>query len=113
MYFVNEAFNAGLPFTNAGTTNSLKDGQQIRPVDRKWDYGATIGGPIDIPKLYDGKNKSFFFFNFERYQQTKASPMSKQFPQRPTGWEFLQRRELPLSNRNGCTGPLDVLERSL
>ncbi len=70
LYFVNEAFNAGLPFTNAGTTNSQKNGQQIRPVDRKWDYGATIGGPIDIPKVYDGKNKSFFFFNFERYQQT-------------------------------------------
>ena len=72
MYFVNEAFNAGLPFTNAGTTNSLKDGQQIRPVNRKWDYGATIGGPIDIPKVYNGKNKSFFFFNFERYQQTEG-----------------------------------------
>jgi Carboxypeptidase regulatory-like domain len=70
LYFVNEAFNAGLPFTNAGATNSLKDNQQIRPVDRKYDYGATIGGPIDIPKVYNGKNRSFFFFNFERYQQT-------------------------------------------
>ena len=72
MYFVNEAFNAGLPFTNAGATNSLKDNQQIRPVNRKWDYGGTIGGPIDIPKVYDGRNKSFFFFNFERFQQTQS-----------------------------------------
>jgi hypothetical protein len=71
-YFVNEAFNAGLPFTNAGTTNALKDGQQIRPVSRKNDFGATVGGPIDIPKVYNGHDKTFFFFNFERYMETKG-----------------------------------------
>ncbi|HYI95122.1 MAG TPA: carboxypeptidase regulatory-like domain-containing protein, partial [Bryobacteraceae bacterium] len=25
-------------------------------------FGGTIGGPISIPKLYDGKNRTFFFF---------------------------------------------------
>jgi len=71
-YFVNEAFNAGLPFTNAGTTNAEKDGQQIRPVSRKSDFGGTVGGPIDIPKVYNGHDKSFFFVNFERYMETKS-----------------------------------------
>lgn len=28
-------------------------------------YGASIGGPILIPRLYNGRNRSFFFFNFE------------------------------------------------
>ncbi|HEY3442979.1 MAG TPA: TonB-dependent receptor [Paludibaculum sp.] len=28
-------------------------------------YGANIGGPIRIPKVYDGKDKTFFFFNWE------------------------------------------------
>ena len=27
--------------------------------------GATIGGPIVFPKIYNGKNKTFFFFSFE------------------------------------------------
>jgi hypothetical protein len=72
LYFVNEGLNAGLPFTDAGATDSRRAGQQIRPVDRKWDYGATLGGPIAIPKVYNGKNKSFFFFNFERFQQTQG-----------------------------------------
>ncbi len=27
--------------------------------------GASIGGPIYLPKLYDGHNKSFFFYSFE------------------------------------------------
>ena len=28
-------------------------------------YGGSIGGPVWIPKLYNGKNKTFFFFNFQ------------------------------------------------
>ena len=31
------------------------------------EFGASVGGPISIPKLYNGKDKSFFFFAFERY----------------------------------------------
>jgi hypothetical protein len=31
------------------------------------EFGASIGGPIRIPKLYNGKDKSFFFFAYERY----------------------------------------------
>jgi hypothetical protein len=28
------------------------------------EYGGTIGGPVWIPKVYNGKQKTFFFFNF-------------------------------------------------
>jgi hypothetical protein len=31
------------------------------------EFGASVGGPIIIPGLYHGRNKSFFFFAFERY----------------------------------------------
>ena len=31
------------------------------------EFGGSVGGPIIIPKLYNGKNKSFFFFAYERY----------------------------------------------
>lgn len=31
------------------------------------EFGASVGGPIRIPKLYNGKDKSFFFFAYERY----------------------------------------------
>jgi hypothetical protein len=80
LYMVNDGLNAGLPFTDAGLTNSLKDGQHIRNRDRKWDYGATLGGPIRFPKLYDGRNKSFFFFNFERYQETQGFTLQETVP---------------------------------
>src|SRR5437868_4068797 len=57
-YFVNEVLNAGTPFTDAGLTNSQKSGQHIRNAQRRNNYGFTFGGPISIPKLYDGHDKS-------------------------------------------------------
>src|SRR6185369_3113851 len=38
-YFVNEALNAGAPFTDAGTTNPHKLGQHVRNPVRQNDYG--------------------------------------------------------------------------
>lgn len=63
-YFVNEAFNAGTPFTS-GPKGLL------RPVERRNDYGYTFGGPIWIPKVYNGHDKSFFFFNLEEFREFK------------------------------------------
>jgi hypothetical protein len=35
----------------------------------KWNqYGFTLGGPVQIPKLYDGKNRLFFMANFEGFR---------------------------------------------
>ena len=33
------------------------------------EYGFQIGGPVWIPKLYNGRDKTFFFFDAERVQQ--------------------------------------------
>ncbi len=43
--------------------------QYARPVDKKNDYGGNFGGPVWIPKIYNGKNRTFFFFNWEQYLQ--------------------------------------------
>jgi hypothetical protein len=69
-YFVNEVLNAGLPFTNAGAVNPSKAGQHIRNPIRQNDYGFTLGGPIWIPKIYNGHDKTFFFFSFEQFRQS-------------------------------------------
>lgn len=57
-YFVNEALNARHPFTH------------IRNRERRNDWGFTAGGPILLPKIYDGHDKSFFFFGFEQFRET-------------------------------------------
>jgi hypothetical protein len=71
-YFVNEALNAGLPFTDWGITDPSREGQHIRNAVRRNDYGFTLGGPIRIPKIYNGANRSFFFFSFEQFRQNST-----------------------------------------
>ena len=39
-----------------------------RDLLKRNQYGGTVGGPVTIPKLYSGKDKTFFFFG---YQGTK------------------------------------------
>lgn len=63
-YFVNEALNAGTPFTNDGK------GHLLRPRQRRNDWGVLFGGPVLIPKLFNGHDKAFFFFNFEHFGET-------------------------------------------
>ena len=66
-YGQNDFMNAGLPFTDAGLANSLKTGQHIRNSLRRNDFGGNFGGPLRIPKVYNGTNRTFFFFNFEQF----------------------------------------------
>jgi hypothetical protein len=40
-----------------------------RPDFKFNQFGFTLGGPIRIPKVYDGRNRTFFFFNYEGFQQ--------------------------------------------
>ncbi len=42
---------------------------------RRNEYGVTFGGPIWIPKIYNGKNKTFFFFQYAGFRQRLASPV--------------------------------------
>jgi hypothetical protein len=52
---------------------------QVRqPALRQNDFGGTLGGPIKIPGLYDGKDKSFFFFSYEglRLRQPQEATIS-------------------------------------
>ncbi len=39
------------------------------PIDKENNYGFTISGPVWIPKLYNGKNRTFFTFAVEWYRQ--------------------------------------------
>ena len=66
-YLVNEALNAGQPYTDNGA------GGLIRPRTRRNDYGYTIGGPVWIPKIYDGRDKTFFFISWEQYKVTQSN----------------------------------------
>jgi hypothetical protein len=44
-----------------------------RSVLRQNNYGATFGGPVRIPKIYDGRNKTFFFLAYEGFRNRAGS----------------------------------------
>jgi hypothetical protein len=38
------------------------------PVYRQHDFGATFGGPVRIPHVYNGRDRTFFFFSYEGFR---------------------------------------------
>lgn len=49
---------------DAPTIFQNRAGQKL-PIYQDNRFGASIGGPVVLPKLYNGKNKTFFFYAFE------------------------------------------------
>jgi len=43
-------------------------------------FGVNLGGPVYIPHIYNGRNKTFFFFNYEGYRQALSVPQTSLFP---------------------------------
>jgi hypothetical protein len=62
--FRNEALDANSWNNNFNGTK--------KPRDRQNDFGGSLGGPIRIPKLYDGRDKTFFFFAWEQYRNRRG-----------------------------------------
>jgi hypothetical protein len=44
------------------------------------EFGVSMGGPVWLPKLYSGKNRTFFFFGYEAYRSMGASTNSVTMP---------------------------------
>jgi len=43
-------------------------------------FGGSIGGPVYFPKLYDGRNRTFFFFNYEGAREGNGNNYSGSQP---------------------------------
>ncbi len=65
-YYVNEKFGAGIPFTDAGS------GRLVKPRNRRNNFGGSLGGPVTIPRVYNGHNRTFFFYSFEQFRQIET-----------------------------------------
>lgn len=66
-FFRNDALNANSSINNHNGVS--------RPVLRYNDFGGTFGGPVRIPGLYNGTNKTYFFFSEEARRVT--TPVSE------------------------------------
>jgi hypothetical protein len=83
-YHRNPSLNANTFFNNRDLTPIHKDtglrcntpqqpfvpGKCVAPRDRILlnQYGGAVGGPISIPRLFSGRDRAFFFVNYEEYR---------------------------------------------
>ncbi len=68
-FFRNDALDARYAYS---TQRDPLSGR-IKPVLRYNQYGGTVGGPVLIPKLYNGKNRTFFFAGYEQWRHRTSS----------------------------------------
>jgi hypothetical protein len=71
---------------NLNTQNSYNSSHGVpinsKPVDTQNDFGFTVGGPAYLPHLYDGRNKTFFFFDYEGFRfHTGSSSTATYIPE--------------------------------
>ena len=63
-------------FLNANTWFNNATGTPT-PFQLQNHLGATIGGPWYIPKIYHGRNKTFFFFAYDGYREPRSQPRER------------------------------------
>jgi Carboxypeptidase regulatory-like domain len=71
-YLRNEALQANNYFNNL---NGVR-----RPPYRQNQWGGTIGGPVYIPKVFNGRDKTFFFFDFQHNGILQYSQFTETVP---------------------------------
>lgn len=79
-----KAFTAS-PF---GTQRSPVTNNDPRPPLRRQQLGAIVGGPVVLPKVYNGKDKTFWFFSYEPTRQLTSNPGGPQYVRVPTEAEL-------------------------
>ena len=90
----NDAFDAKAPF------------QSSLPELRQNQFGFVVGGPVYIPKVYDGRNKTFWLVNYEGWRIHNGTNL---FSNVPTAAELggdFSATGLPAFGTPACTAAL-------
>jgi Carboxypeptidase regulatory-like domain/TonB dependent receptor len=109
-YFRNEALDANNWFNDAEGIPKEKERQN--------DFGGTLSGPIRVPHVYNGKDKTFFFFSYEGLRlwtpqglQTSAVPDQTLRQQAPAALQpILNAFPLPNKGEDGLNDGLGIYQ---
>ncbi|MBY0376317.1 MAG: carboxypeptidase-like regulatory domain-containing protein, partial [Bryobacteraceae bacterium] len=66
----------------------------VNPPFKRNQFGGTFSGPVVLPKLFDGRNKLFFMFNYEGLRERRALTQTNTVPDarfRSGNFGFLNR----------------------
>jgi len=67
-YFRNDSLDANNWFNDHTRPTTQKT------AERQNDFGGTVGGPVLLPRFYDGRKRSFFFFSYEGLRLNVPAP---------------------------------------
>ncbi len=84
--------------------NFFNNGRGIRrPIYKQHDFGGSLGGPVRIPKIYNGKNRTFFFFSYEAFRNrdgangvVRTVPTAEMYDGDFRNWVDGQNRLIPI-----------------
>jgi hypothetical protein len=81
LYFLfrNEALDANQYF-HKDTINAATGEVTPRNRDRFFQEGGSFGGPVRIPHLYNGRDKTFFFVNYDRTTSPNSTLVTETVP---------------------------------
>jgi hypothetical protein len=67
---------------NAWDANSFQNNARGAPKDGHFQdqYGVVLDGPVIIPKIYNGKGKTFFMVNYEGFREATPQPLVLSVP---------------------------------
>jgi hypothetical protein len=115
-YFQHYRLNANTWFNNRDLEPDAATGKAPKNEDVLYQPGTRLGGPIRIPGLWDGRNKAFFFFNYEESRspgqnaenRTILHPLAEQGIFRySVGGQVREVPLLPLAAAAGFTSSID------
>jgi hypothetical protein len=89
-YIRNDAVDAGIKFSPAGTRKALL---------RQDQFGGDFGGPVILPK-YNGKNRTFFFVGYEGFRKHQESLTTATVPTTAERSGDFSAVSTPLTNPN-------------
>jgi Carboxypeptidase regulatory-like domain/TonB-dependent Receptor Plug Domain/TonB dependent receptor len=115
VYFLmrNEDFDANTYFNKLKLVNGVPT---PRPRDRFFQVGGSLGGPVWIPKIYNGHDKTFFFVNYDYTIQPNTGTFTDTVPTAAQRTGDLSASPLPVympggtnttKFNNNQVGPID------
>ena len=69
----NQVHGSGFDFIRNNALDARGFFAAAPPVLKQHDFGGTLGGPIVIPKIYRGRNKTFFFASYQGFRNRAGS----------------------------------------
>ncbi|MDX1980478.1 MAG: TonB-dependent receptor, partial [Bryobacteraceae bacterium] len=99
----NELNGTAYEFLRNNALDSRRYFEDKRGVYKQHDFGWSLGGPVYIPKIYDGRSKTFFFSSMEWFRNRVGAasgrftvPTPEMYGGDFTNWVDQQGRRLPV-----------------